>query len=207
MAEKLKVEYLVEGSVQRIGDEAIIYAQLFYANIDKHLWSRRYERNLKDIFEIQAEITQSIASELQAIISPKVQEQIEEVATANSLAYDFFLQGREFLVQFKNTQVEGFLQNAERLFQSALEQDSSLAQAYVGLAEVHFHQNKWSKVKTENFLDIVSILCEKAIKMNANLADAYWLRGAYNHSKYNYNQAPKYMTKNGSRAKFSVCRG
>ena len=102
IAEELGVQYLVEGSVQRIGNQVVIFAQLISAEDDVHLWSQKYNEDVTELFAVQANVTESIADKLEMIISPKVKERIENIPTNNPLAYDFYLQGNEF--KFKANQ-------------------------------------------------------------------------------------------------------
>jgi adenylate cyclase len=140
MAEALEVKYLVEGSVQRIGDQAIIFAQLTYAETNRHVWSNKYERNLADIFAIQAEITQSIADELHALIAPELKGRIEAVPTTDPLAYDYFLKGNEYLFEANsfiqsNEKWNDLLNKAKLSYELSLERDTSFAEAIIGLAK------------------------------------------------------------------------
>ena len=81
MARELNVNYFVEGSGQKVGDQILLNIQLIEATTDKHLWSRQYKRQVKDIFSLQQEIAKSIASEIQAIITPEERRRIEQNPT------------------------------------------------------------------------------------------------------------------------------
>ena len=97
IAQKLGVNYILEGSVLRIGDQAKISAQLIYAPEDRHLWSKQFDKNMEDIFSVLSEVTQTIANDLKATISPELLNRIESVPTTNTKAYDYYLQGKEYL--------------------------------------------------------------------------------------------------------------
>ena len=180
MASELNARYLVEGSVQRIGDHAVIFAQLIYAEHDKHLWSKKYEVNLTDIFAVQAEITRSIADELRAIVVPDVKERIQSVPTADPIAYDYYLQGNAFFEssggRVPAEEEEKMLQNAQLFYEQALNRDSTFAEAFVGLAKIEFNKNRRLSIFNDNYLDSVVTLVNHALAINPNLSEGYLLR-------------------------------
>ena len=81
IAQELDVNYIVEGHVQRIGNRAIIYAELIQVNTNKVLWSERYDKDVSEIFTVQANVIESITTNLKTIISPNIKTQL-----ANQLA-------------------------------------------------------------------------------------------------------------------------
>lgn len=88
IAQKLRVNYILEGSVQRQGKEILITAQLIHGPSDVHIWANEYYRNLSDVFKVQAEITKTIATELKTRILPHHLKSIESIPTSNIEAYD-----------------------------------------------------------------------------------------------------------------------
>jgi tetratricopeptide (TPR) repeat protein len=91
---ELGVRYLVEGSVRRVGDRVRVTVQLIDARTDDHLWAENYDRTLEDIFAIQSAVAKEIAGQLQAMISPEEEAEIDELPTTNMEAYDLFLRTR-----------------------------------------------------------------------------------------------------------------
>ncbi len=71
IARELRVDAVVEGSVARSGDKIRITAQLIYASDDRHLWAGRYERELRDVLQLQAEIAEDIATQVHKLVDPK----------------------------------------------------------------------------------------------------------------------------------------
>ena len=124
-AEELAVKYIVEGSVRKGGNKVRITAQLIDAMEDHHLWSKKWDRSLDDIFEVQDEVSSSIA----ALVSPAVKS-IEETRvvkkpTTNMSAWDLYLRG---LSAYNNKQASDEVK--EFCFKS-IELDSNLSDAYV----------------------------------------------------------------------------
>ena len=96
IAKELDVSSILEGSVQKIGDNVRIIVQLINAKSDAHLWSETYDRNLSDVFSIQSEVAQNIAKELHAVITPEVKRSIEKAPTIDMEAYDAYLKGHYY---------------------------------------------------------------------------------------------------------------
>jgi TolB-like protein/Flp pilus assembly protein TadD len=94
IAKELGVTYVLEGSVRRAGNKVRVTGQLIHAATDEHVWAKAYDRDITDVFAIQAELAQSIADSLQAAISPAEQTLIERKPTNNPAAYDLFVKAR-----------------------------------------------------------------------------------------------------------------
>ncbi len=135
IAEELQVNYFVEGSGQKVGDQILLSIQLIDGRNDKHIWSKQYSESVKDIFKLQAEVAKNIASEIQVIISPEVQQNIEKIPTDNPVAYDYYLKGLDFSSMETN---EGLL-SAIVNFKSAIKEDPQFANAYAYLAICYYY--------------------------------------------------------------------
>ena len=127
---ELNVNYIIEGSGQKIGDKILLNVQLIEAPSDKHLWTGQYNREAKDIFKLQMEVAQNIADEIQAIITPEEEERINKIPTDNLVAYDYFLKGLDHFYEGSRTGLE----EAIPLFEMAIEHDPEFARAYADIA-------------------------------------------------------------------------
>ncbi len=127
VANKLNVENVLEGSLRREGNRIRITAQLINARDGFHLWSDTYERELKDVFAVQDEITRSIvdALKIKLAVAPPGR------ARQNTEAYDLYLQG----LYFSNKSTEEELRKSVDLFQRSLEKDPNSARAWIGIAK------------------------------------------------------------------------
>jgi adenylate cyclase len=133
VAQDLGVRYVLEGSVRRSENTLRITAQLIDALNGSHLWAQNYDRELKDIFELQDDITREVASRLASnIVSVEFERQSRQ-GTRNFEAYDLFLRG------YKEIEIVTSKSNAEatRLFAQALERDPGYARAMVALGVTH----------------------------------------------------------------------
>ncbi|MCK5702819.1 MAG: tetratricopeptide repeat protein, partial [Cyclobacteriaceae bacterium] len=177
---ELGVNYLLEGSVQKQGNQVKIHAQLIDVEIDAHIWADTYRRDISQVFETQTEIAQIIAAELYAVITPEEQEIIETIPTTNLTAYDFFLKARDEHHNYSfGTGDKNSLEKAIHLYRMAIEYDSTYARAYTGLAWAYWNKHYWDQFFEEDFLDSVLILTNKALKYDDGLDEAYVVRGLY----------------------------
>lgn len=183
IAIEMGVNYIVEGSGQKYGNTFKLNVQLIEAGTDDQLWGESYENEIKkpeDIFKIQSQIAQSIATELEAIITPEEKQLIEKLPTTNLNAYDFYQRGKEeHLRYWLDSDHEEALERAEDLYQYALEYDSTFALTYIGLAKVYWDKHYRESYFSENFLDSVPILVDIALSYDNQLAEAYTVRGKF----------------------------
>ncbi len=128
------MNYFVEGSGQKIGDQILLNIQLIEAPSDKHLWSEQYNREAKDIFKLQMEVAKNIADEIRAIITPEEEERINKVPTDDLDAYDYFLKGLDLL----NKGSRDNLEDAINYFKKAIEHDNEFARAYADIAIAYY---------------------------------------------------------------------
>ncbi len=96
IARQLRVTNVLEGSVQKASDRVHINVQLIRADDDAHLWAQSYDRQLTDIFGVEAEVAKSIADSLQATLSPQEKARVETKPTTNADAYVLYLRAREY---------------------------------------------------------------------------------------------------------------
>jgi TolB-like protein len=187
IAKEQGVNYVVEGSGQKYGHSFNVRIQLIRAAKENQLWSKSYDQEIRDasdILNVQSKIAQSIVAELKASITPEEKQLIEKVHTTNLNAYDFYQRGREELLKFWIEDDNDIsLERAGKLFGRALEFDPAFAEAYAGQAEVMVNKNFWKDMFSENYLDSVLILANKALSYDDQLAEAYFAKGAYYDAK------------------------
>jgi len=130
----LGVGTLLEGSVRRIGNRVRVNVQLIDASNDEHIWAEDYDRDLTDVFAIQTDLAQKIASALQAKLSPTEKARLDNRPTQNPDAYLFFVQAHEYANRtdmFNDTSLK-----AVPLFEQAIKLDPTFALAFADLSTV-----------------------------------------------------------------------
>ncbi|UCH85265.1 MAG: protein kinase [Candidatus Latescibacterota bacterium] len=169
---KLGVETVLEGSVQKAGKRLRITAQLVNVADGYHLWSKRYDRDLEDVFTIQEEIAEKIVDALKGRLTEQEKKTIERVPTKDVGAYDFYIRGRQY---FHGLGGKG-LEYARNMFTSAIIEDPQYALAYCGLADcysmiyMYYDSNK-------TIIENAMTASRKALRLNAELAEAHASHG------------------------------
>ncbi|HXV77398.1 MAG TPA: protein kinase [Candidatus Polarisedimenticolaceae bacterium] len=132
VGQQLGSAYALEGSLRRAGDRLRITTQLVDTETGYPVWSERYDREMKDVFEVQDEIACKIAEALRIKLSPKEQEAIAAKPTDNLQAYDLYLRGRSYARRLTRQDLEFALQ----MYENAVTQDPHFALAYAAIANV-----------------------------------------------------------------------
>ncbi|HEV8184453.1 MAG TPA: hypothetical protein VGP40_00750, partial [Chthoniobacterales bacterium] len=168
IAKQLGVAHMLEGSVQKAGDSVRVNVQLIKADTDAHLWAETYDRKLTDIFAVETEVAQRIASSLEAHLSGREQQQIAAVPTKNPQAYDAYLRGLALIVRESSEDVK----KARDFFQQAVELDPGYAQAWAQLSiaesELYFGEEH-TQARFENSRRAA----ETAVRLQPQLSDAH----------------------------------
>jgi serine/threonine protein kinase/Tfp pilus assembly protein PilF len=146
IGQQLNAAYALTGSVRRAGSRLRITAQLVDTRTDFPVWSERYDRELKDVFEVQDEIARKIAQALRITLTPQEQAALALKPTDNLGAYDLYLRGRNYARRLTKQD----LQFALQMFESAVSQDPNFALARAALATVcavyfvnHEREQRW----------------------------------------------------------------
>jgi non-specific serine/threonine protein kinase len=130
VGQQLGAAYLLTGSLRRAGNRLRINAELVDTKTDFPLWSERYDREMKDVFEVQDEIARSIAEALRVTLSPQEQAALAVKPTDNLQAYDLYLRGKSYARRVTRQDVEFALQ----MFESAVAMDPGFALAHAAIA-------------------------------------------------------------------------
>jgi len=185
IAKELDVNYVIEGHVQRIGNRAIISAELIKVSDNKVLWSESYDKDVSEVFDVQANVIQSITSNLETIISPNLNAELITEPTQDTLAYDHYLKGEEYRFKAdRSIQKKGvwldLINKAQLSYELSIERDSLFAQSYLGLAYVIFTKKSFYGLLDNTYSDKdFMVLIDKTLQLNQNLADAYSLKANY----------------------------
>lgn len=172
IGQELGVDTLLEGTVQRVGDNVRINVQLIDSTSDEHLWAQTYDRQLtmQNIFAIQSEISAAISGALRTTLVPRAEESVASIPTADIRAYSLYVSGRDNLY-LRRLET---LQAARRQFEQAIDLDADYAEAYAALAEcallLFINHNALSR---EEAYGLAQANLDKAFGLNAELADAY----------------------------------
>jgi TolB-like protein len=172
---ELNVRYILEGAIQRAGDHIRVNAQLVDAETDHHLWARRFDKNLTDIFEIQEEVIELIVGALAPKLTAVERARAARRPTENINAYDAFLRGAHHLATHLDViaESEDALLESRRWFQAAIELDPNYGRAWGWLA--YAHVTSWTEGWTgPEILDLAKDYAEKAVTLEPEDYDTHW---------------------------------
>lgn len=189
IAEELNVNYLVEGSGQRVGDQVLLHIQLIEASSDRPIWVEQYSREVGDVFALQNEVAQKIADAIEAIVTPAELKQIEKKPTENLLAYDYYLQA---LDPFYTRTKEG-LEKAIPLFEKAIENDGQFALAYANIAIAYYYLDLNRKEK--QYTERINNFADKALLYDPKSAESLMAKALYYMQNEEYRLALPHLEK------------
>jgi serine/threonine protein kinase/Flp pilus assembly protein TadD len=165
---ELKVSHILQGSIRKAGQRFRISAQLVDARTASAVWAERYDRDLKDVFEIQSEIAHRIAAALQVHLTSAEKKEIAKRPTENLEAYDYYLRGREMIFRLTKQGID----NAIEYFSQAIRTDARYALAYAGLAQADAIKLSFYG-GPDSLADVAIENARKALDLDPDLAQAH----------------------------------
>jgi non-specific serine/threonine protein kinase len=193
IGEQLKVQAVLEGSVQKSGDRLRITAQLINIADGYHLWSEKYDRGLKDIFTIQDDISSAIVNALKLKLMPKEIEKISERPIDDVKAYDCFLKAERLILRYD----EKSLDSALVYLQTGIDIMGDNAQLYAGMAYAYWQYANMG-LGQEEYLKYLEEYAKKALALNPNQSSALAMLGMlyiYEDYPQNIQNAFRYFKK------------
>jgi len=182
---ELGVRYVLEGSVRKANDRVRITAQLVDATTEGHLWAERYDRDLKDIFALQDEVTHKIVAALAVKLTEGEQMRLVRKYTDNMEAYDSVLKGKEYKYRYtKDANVQ-----ARQMYERAIELDPEFAFAYSLLALTHFQEWSFGWSQDPRTLEQAFELAQRAIALDESLPLGHAILGMVYLWKKQHEQA------------------
>ena len=168
IARELSVDAVVEGSVSRSGNRVRVTAQLIDAHADRHLWAEEYDRDLREVLNLQSELARDIAEKVRTNISSEEQLLMARTGTVEPAAYESYLRGRSFW----NQRTLAGLKQSIIHFQHAIELDPRYAEAYSGLADAYTALGYTSYWAPKDSFPKAREFANKALQIDSSLAEA-----------------------------------
>ena len=182
---ELNVSAVLEGSVRKSGDQLRVTAQLINAENGYHLWSKTYERELRDIFAIQDEIATSIAESLLNTLMP-----VKTSSTRDVVAYEYYLRGRQFLNRFRKTD----FRFARQMFRQAIDEDPGFALAWASYADCFSFEAMYAD-PTPWLREQAREASDRALALGPELAEAHASAGLARLVSEDFEQAEQELKK------------
>ena len=169
IGQELRVGSILEGSARKSGNRVRITEQLIDVNNDSHVWSQSYDRDLSDVFAIQADIAEQVASALRVELLSNEKERIRKKATEKTEAHTMYLKGRYYW----NERTEEGVKKALRYFEEAVKIDPEFAPAYSGLADTYSILSDYTWMPAENASQLSKENAMRAVRLDDELAEAH----------------------------------
>jgi len=190
MAERLGVQYLVDGSVSLVGDRMLITASLIDPRTSEQLWNDHYDRELstEHIFTVRGDVARQVARALDVTLSPEQETELEARPTDNLEAYQEYLLG---LFAWEKRTAEGF-QMAIRYFERAIALDSTYALAFAGLADVYLLRPWFSgEFSNRKGLTLADSMARRAIALDPTLPQPHATLGLVHEWRFEWEAAER----------------
>jgi serine/threonine protein kinase/cytochrome c-type biogenesis protein CcmH/NrfG len=184
---RLGAKYVLGGTLRRAGNRLRINAQLVDTGRDFPVWAERYDREMKDVFDVQEEIARSIAQALRITLTPHEENVIGSKPTENAEAYDSLLRGRKYRRM-------GNLDFAMQMYQRAIQLDPDFALAYAGMATVCGLLVE-ARGSSQEYMEQGIRAAEKAFALNPGLPEAMAARARMCYAQKLYEEAVRWASK------------
>jgi eukaryotic-like serine/threonine-protein kinase len=175
IAKTLRVSNVLEGTVRRAGDRLRVSAQLTNASDGLSIWSEVYERQMRDVFQVQDDIASSIANALRVTLAPRAAPNPSgtQQGTSDLAAYDLYLRGRYFFHQ----RGSDALRRAADYFEQAIARDPNFARAHAGVADALGLLPIYGTTPADSAFPLARKAAERALALDSTLAEAHTTLG------------------------------
>jgi len=175
MGQELHADAIIEGSVLREGTQVTVNVQLIDARTDRHLWAKKFDGDVSNIFKMRNEVVEAIAREIKTAISPDEASRLSRAHAVNPAAFEEYLRGR----QAWNRQTEKSFDEALQHFNQAKEIDSGFALAWAGMADVYWASSDAQIAPTQARVK-AKAAAQRALELDDSLAEAHTALAAMN---------------------------
>jgi TolB-like protein/Flp pilus assembly protein TadD len=192
IASELNVDGIVEGTVQRSGDRVRITAQLIQVTEDRHLWASSYEREMRDVFALERDVTEEIARQVRVRLRMPNDAPLTQPLQVNPKALDAYLQGNYHLTRGERSFNDEEKRKAAEYFQEAIDVEPNFTPAYIGLANAHDNLRLGSREDTAirtKAAEKALILDRKSSEALGILANVKWANFEWSMAETEYRQA------------------
>ncbi len=169
IARELNVGAVVEGSVESSNGRIRVRVQLIRASTDQHIWAEAYDRELRDVLQLEADLAQDIAREIQIHLTPQQQQSLANRRAANPLAFQDYLQGRHYWAM----RTEESLHKAVEYYTRAIQEDPGDGSSYAGLAQCYIVLPMVTQAEFPESDRRAREAAQKAIELDDSLAEAH----------------------------------
>ena len=171
IADDMEVDYILYGSAQKYGEDIRVVVQLVDAKTDANIWSQNFVKKLSNLFEIQNQISESVASYLKANLTSAIEKQINRAPTDNFEAYDLYLQARQLSRKYEKSYDADDIKEAIRLLERSIEMDNQFALGYAWLSGLKAIQSA-DRIDDQQVRDSIIVLANTALNIDSTIVEA-----------------------------------
>jgi serine/threonine protein kinase len=183
---ELNVTHVLESSIRKSGNQVRVTSQLIKTEDGFHLWSQDFDRTLNDIFDIQDDISENIATDLLTTLSPEQKEEIKTNRPSSTEAYEYYMRGRYFHLNkfWYSENTEDFI-TSEKMFKKAIKLDPNYADSYASLADLYnTYYNAHDTVSEKGkYMQLQEAYLDTAYNIDPNSAEVNYAKGYIHLSK------------------------
>jgi TolB-like protein/Tfp pilus assembly protein PilF len=217
IGKELNVSHILEGSIRKYGNSIRVTAQLINTEDGSHIWADEFDRKLEHVFEVQDDVSEAIATNLLASLSPQDKNDIKTNRPGNIEAYEYYMKGRYYHYNkyWGATINKDDFKTSEQMFLKAIDRDPEYALSYASLADLYntyCHTTVLTESEYNNYLRMQRFYLNRALELNSNLAEVQiidsWIHQDYDEIYEAYKSIKKALklTPNNSYANFTMAR-
>jgi serine/threonine-protein kinase len=173
IARELNVDAIVEGSVQRFGEQVQININLINGASENRIWSNSYKRDLREILNLQNEVVRDLSQQIQIKLTPQEQTRLSGARSINAKAYDYFLRGRFYASRQSKEDNETAIEN----FEQGVAEDPEFAAAWAELAQACIWRLFLFTPGEKKWEEKASVAIQRALDIDPDLPEAHLARG------------------------------
>ncbi len=192
IAEELNVQYVLSGSAQKLGDDIRIVVQLIDGRNDVNVWSETFIKKFNNVFDIQNQISATVAKSLKAKLTTEIRNKINRRPTSDFEAYDLFLRANQWSNKYANTRNRSDLDVAISLLKQSLKKDDHFALGYAWLAGLKAIAESDDLTRAK---DSILLLANKAVALDSTVVEAYFVLSQVHHYLLDNVQALRFTYK------------
>jgi len=193
IAAELNATHILEGSVRRHDNQVRIAINLIEAKTDSPIWSVDFDRDIKDVLQVQREVSLEVVKLLKTNVTEAERTRVEKIATTNEQAYDYYQKGQNQIRRTEGTVNQ--LNEAVRLFEEAIKLDPNFSLAYVGLADAYLSHASWGRISPSKAIPKARAAAHRAQEIDDQLGESYQTLGAIYLHQQDHETAALYLHK------------
>ncbi len=193
IANELGVTSLLDGSVQRHGDQLRISVSLIKASDESVIWSERFEGKIEDVLNVQRDVALAVSKKLKLNLAPQIKSRLEGTANVDPEAYIHYQKGQELLKRSSGAAED--MVKARSYFDLSIQEDSNFVQAWIGMAEAWIETIFWHRAADEDALPQAKVAAMRARELDPESGESYGVLGAVNLLEYDIPSAEANLRK------------